>query len=47
MKFEMQKNNLLFEVGFYNPAGRWVCLTAYATPGEAEAEVKRLIGGNR
>lgn len=47
MKFEMQKNNLLFEVGFFKPSGAWVCLKAYATAHEAEAEVSRLVGGNR
>ena len=47
MKFEVRQNDKFWEVGFYNRArGAWVCLSAYNTQAEADAECKRLIGGN-
>lgn len=47
MKFEKQKHGAFWEVGFFNPANEWVCLSSYPTQSEADEEVKRLIGGNK
>ena len=47
VKFEAQKHGAFWEVGFFNPAKKWVCLSSYPTQSEADEEVKRLIGGNK
>lgn len=47
MKFEVRAVGNFWEVGFFNPSGKWVNLSAFNNKSEADAECSRLIGGNR
>lgn len=47
MKFEVRLSDGFWEVGFFKRiGGDWVCLSAFNTKLEADAECRRLIGGN-
>lgn len=48
MKFEVRLSGSFWEVGFFKRVGgnNWVCLSAFNTKIEADAECRRLIGGN-
>lgn len=43
MKFEIEYIENFWQVGFYKN-GFWVCLTAWLTKNEAEAELQKITG---